>query len=340
MRHTPSDALSQLARLFTILNLISGRRPGRPLGRAALAAACECSLKTIERDLRLLESAHVPVDYDPQERAYVLPDKRAVSSLLTLTTTDALALALMRGLLANAYSPLPFAAEIQTALDKVTGPLAPALQAVMDAAITGLHEAGGLARDYGQAPVQRVLLAIAKRQTVETLYESRSSGVTDWRRMDPYRLDLRDGRYLDLHAWCHRHNEVRTFALDRIHDLRFTGEIFERRDWDDSDEGIFGGLRGGPRIAVAIRFDRVVAAAARDRKWPFAAAFTDESDGSVVLRGEVQGLDGIVRELLTWRRHAIVLGGPELRARMAEEVAAMSALYADAPPSQKTSENS
>lgn len=335
MKRTPSEALAQLARLFTILHLVSARRAGRPLGRTALANACQCSTKTIDRDLKLLEAAHVPVRYERQERAYTLPDKSAVTSLVTMTPTDALALALMRGLLANPDSPLPFAAEMQTALDKATGLLAPPLQSLMDAAIAGLHEPGGAARDYGQAPVQKLLTAVAKRQTVEMLYASRSSGVTDRRAVDPYRLDRRDGRYLEMQAWCHRRREVRTFALDRVLDLRATGETFTRREWNDSDEGIVGGLRGGPRIAVEVRFDGVVAPFARERKWPFVATFEDAPEGSVVVRGEVQGLDGIVRELLTWRRHAVALGGPELRARMAEEVRAMSALYPDPAPPKK-----
>ncbi len=44
------------------------------------------------------------------------------------------------------------------------------------------------------------------------------------------------------------------------------------------------------------------------------------------------GLDGITAELLRWRRHAEALGGPALRARLRDELHAMTALYDDPPP--------
>lgn len=53
--------------------------------------------------------------------------------------------------------------------------------------------------------------------------------------------------------------------------------------------------------------------------------FRDEPNGALLLTGTTQGMEGLLVELLRWRRHAHVVGGPELRARMTEEIRAMAA---------------
>ncbi|HZO89350.1 MAG TPA: WYL domain-containing protein [Chthonomonadaceae bacterium] len=322
-----SDAAARAARLFQIVTLVASRRPGERIGREQLAEACECTIKTIQRDIRCLQEAQVPLEYDVLARTYTLPVRGWAYPVVKMTATDAMALAIARGLLVNTPSALPFASEIATALEKVTAGLTPALRALLEAASRALTEHGGTARDYSHAPVGRLLEAIALRQTVEMLYESRSSHTTERRAVDPYRLDRRDGRYFELQAWCHRRQQVRTFALDRISDVRLTGQVFTPHPWDESDEGVVSGLRGGALIPVEVRFDARVAAYARERRWGFTPTFENQEDGSVILRGVARGTDGILQELLAWKRFAQVLGGPELRAAMQQEIRAMVALY-------------
>lgn len=316
-------------RFFTILHLVASRRSGAKIGRATLAHACECTPKTIQRDIDDLRAAFIPIEYDPSERTYFLPEKGWKLSLVTLTTSDAMALALLRSLYADTHSALPFATEIAQALEKATAGLSPALRSLMESVSVTLDSRNAAARDYSHAPIRLLLNAAARQRTVEMLYESRSSQSTRRRLVDPYRLQQREGRYLELDAWCHTNKEVRTFALDRIQEARLTEATFERRAWTPRDEGVVGGLRGNALARVEVRFDGVVAPFARERLWPFAATFEEmgDAEGSVILRGEVQGVEGITRELLSWRRHATVLGGPELRARFVEEVRAMANLY-------------
>lgn len=324
-----SASVSQVLRLFTILHLVATRRPEKRLGRQHLAHACDCSTRTVGRDLALLQSANIPLTYNATERTFCLPEKTWCLSFQVMTQADALGLALVEGLLARDDAALPFLCQLHTTLAKAGIGLSPALRLLRDSAATALTEVGGVARDYSQAPLRTLLLAAARKETVEILYESRSSGVVKNRKVDPYRLDRRDGRYLEMQAWCHEHREVRTFALDRVREARRLEQTFIVRPWESSDAGVVGGLRGGKPIVVEVRFDPVVAAFARERRWPFEATFTLTPEGGVLLHGVVQGVEGIVRELLSWRRHAVVLGGPELRARMQEEIQAMSRHYTE-----------
>ena len=320
-----NDPLSQVVRMFTILHLVAARRQGQTITRNQLANACNCSIKTIQRDMNDLTLGSVPIFWDRSERSYVLPDKGWTLPTLLLTQQDALALAIIRRLIAG--SPMfPFAEQVATTLAKTTAGLSPALTALVEAAFDAWNEVDGTARDYSQVPLQTLVMARVRKRTIEMTYDSASSGISV-RRVDPYRFDRRKGRFLDMQAWCHKSKIVRTFALNRVLEAHMIDETFLLRPWDSSDEGVISGLRGGPKVSIEVCFDKVVARAARERQWPFAATLEDTLDGSVILRGEVQGLDGIVCELLSWRHHAHVLGGPELRARMIEEVRALASLY-------------
>lgn len=324
-----SDALQRVARLFKIVTCLRSQTPGRPLGRQALADACECDKRTIQRDLQLLQEADIYIEYDPRTRTYTLPEKGWVFPVSALTAEDALALALARGLLQT--SGLPQSAALLTTLDKVTGSLSPALAELMHEAAQVLQP-GQLTRDYSRAPIPELLAAAQARQTVEVDYQSRSGQARFWRPIDPYLIAARAGQFWELHGWCPRNEEIRTFALDQVFGLRLIGSTFHLREaeWNAfaTSRGIVGGLRGGLPIPVEVVFLPPVAAYARDHHWPDGLTFQMHPGGTAQLTGTALGADGLVAELLRWRRFCRVDGGPELRARMAEEVQAMAALYA------------
>ena len=81
--------------------------------------------------------------------------------------------------------------------------------------------------------------------TVEIDYRSRSRGEQSWRRVDPYAVAAREGQYWELHGWCHRNQEIRTFALDQVRGMRLTEERFALRgeEWRAfaGAKGVIGG---------------------------------------------------------------------------------------------------
>ncbi len=324
----PSDALAHVARLIKIVTLVRSRRKGERLGRVALAQACECVPRTITRDLSLLEQAGIPIEYDAGQHSYTLPDQGWVYPVATLTPEDALALALAQSLLQT--PGIPQQASLLASLEKTTAGFSPALKRLFTEAAQAILPAA-LPRDYSAAPLELLLAAANARETVEIDYQSRSSSTRSWRRVDPYAIEARDGQFWELHGFCHRREEIRTFALDQILNLRATGEVFPPRptEWDafSQTKGGVGGLRGGPSISVDVLFFPAVSAYARSRRWPDGLVLTGQTDGTVRLTGQAQGVDGLVTELLRWRRHCRVDGGPELRAQVVDELRAMAALY-------------
>jgi predicted DNA-binding transcriptional regulator YafY len=318
-----------VARLFKILLLVRNRRPGRTLHRRDLADACACDERTIQRDIRLLrDQIHVPIEWDPAANAYRITEKGWAFPLVEMTLEDAMALALARGLLAG--PGFPHQKTVIAALDKATANLSPALRKLLTQTAQVLQP-GRLPRDYSAAPIEPLVRAATERRTVEIDYDSLSAGERAWRTVDPYAVEPRDGQYWELHGWCHQNVTIRTFALDRVYGVRILDNPFGVRqaEWEQfaATRGIVGGLRGGEPAEVEVRFAPEVAPYARARRWPETLTIREQSDGSLLLTGTVQGVESIVTELLRWRRHAEVRGGPELRARMAEEARAIAALY-------------
>lgn len=251
---------------FSALTLLRSRPPRARIGRAELAAACECDVRTVQRDLTLLQDHGLaPIEYDRASRTYRLTDTDWAYPVVSLTAQDALALALARGLLSA--PGFPHKGAVLAALDKTTAGLAPALRAALARTQDVLH-VERLGRDYSRAPVSPLLEAAQARRTVEIDYLSRSGGRRGWRRVDPYEVALRNGRNWEMHAWCHANSAVRTFALDKIQDLRpAAGQFAVREDeWAAfrRETGVIGGVRGGPEVAVHVRFAPDVAAYAAD----------------------------------------------------------------------------
>lgn len=324
-----TDALQRVARLFKIVTLVRSHASCQTLGRGALAEACLCSERTIQRDMELLAGAGIPIAYDFSRCAYTLPkDSGWVFPIMSLIPEDALTLALVRGIVG--MEGMPHQQALLATLEKLTASLSPALRLLFQQAALAFQP-GRPVRDYSHAPLRLLTQAVQAQETVELDYFSRSAGQRAWRRVDPYAVEAREGVFWELHGWCHLRQALRTFALDQVREARVTGEQFalREREWLEFSQtgGIVGGLRGGQPIDVQVRFSAEVASYASSRHWPAGLTLSPALDGTALLTGTVQGLGGILKEVLPWRRHAVVEGGALLRAAIAEEVRAMAALY-------------
>ena len=93
------------------------------------------------------------------------------------------------------------------------------------------------------------------------------------------------------------YSEVRTFAIDRVHDISLLEERFTPTD-EVPDEAFPHslGVHSGPPERVQIAFDPAVAAYVRSREWHPSQTIADADDGGVVLTLDVC----IDRALRSW----------------------------------------
>ena len=92
---------------------------------------------------------------------------------------------------------------------------------------------------------------------------------------------------------------------------------------------MFCAERGAAVVEVAVRFDKYQARYIRERVWQADQSIEEGADGGLTLRFCASGLNEIARWIMSYGRHAQVLAPPELRAIVAENVRAMSAIYGE-----------
>lgn len=325
------DATDRVLRMVRILSYLRTLCDRAPVETESLVQSCGCSRSSLFRDLRDLEYAGL-IERGERRGHWRLTESGRAFPMAPLTAEDAIALALARSFLDR--PGLPHGSGIQAALQKATSAFSPAMQRLFREAARAVAIPASPRAAAPESVFDLLLGAISQRLTVRLDYQSQRSGRRE-RRIDPYGITYESDRSY-LHGWCHESTGMLSFRLDRIHEAAATDTHFERDEaaWQAfrGQTGVFLGLRGGPPVAVKVRFSPEVADyAAEPGRWPEDWTVVREPDGAVLLDGTALGTDGILVEILRWRRHARVLGGPEFLVRDRAELSAMAAQYKNPP---------
>jgi len=319
----PDDHRKQLARLFIIANRLE---EGGQIKRQDLLKACGCSLRTINRDLKLLKEAGVACQFDDKSQTYILKAPLPFQSV-QFSLAEIMALAIAQEALLT-QSGLPFVAALRSAFARITNRVPPRFKEALLNTRQAISFGSNIRRDYSQAPWQELADAATRRETVRMHYHNLRRKQQKFREVDPYRVTERNG-YLILVGYCHDNHTVRDFALDRIRNVQPTGAKFTMLadfDLDEYLEGSVGTWRG-ELTHIVVRFEPEMAPYARQRQWEFPCQLEDGPEGSLFLRGTVSGTEGIRTELLSWGAGVEVLEPLALRERMRQEGEAIAARH-------------
>ncbi|HEY3413023.1 MAG TPA: WYL domain-containing protein [Armatimonadota bacterium] len=319
------DRFRRVTRLLQIVTLLQS---GRGYNLAGLAAACGCCTRTMQRDLSYWRELGVPIDYETDRKSYVLAGPLPFK-VLDMTVAEATAIALAEGS-AIASGGLRIEDGISSAFDKIRGLVPEEVAERLDGIRSSLLTVGEARRDYSHAPLTALLDACRRGYTVSIDYNSVSTGRRT-RMIEPYRVAYLNGFWMVI-ARDPEHNDVRKFALDRIHACAFPRpdrpfKIPQTWSLTEFTAGSVGVLRGD-KAEICLRFEPEAAQYARSRLWRFPHEITeDPTDGSVQVRGTVAGLEEITWEVLRWGRYVTVLEPPELRNKVADEARLIASKY-------------
>jgi predicted DNA-binding transcriptional regulator YafY len=211
--------MTRLERLLSIALLLSARRR---LRAEVLATEFAVSLRTVYRDLRALQEAGFPV-VGAAGDGYRLPPTSQLRPL-ALDPTEAEVLAVGARLLAPLLDA-PLKERLQSAMAKLEAVLSPeAIQRVVEmrdrVAIVPSAEKTG--------PLAILLGAVNNRQVVAMTYDGIVRGKKTKREIEPLGL-VRFSRGWMVPAYCRLRSDLRVFRVDRIIEVRPTGEIFAPR---------------------------------------------------------------------------------------------------------------
>ncbi|MDK8172672.1 YafY family protein [Curtobacterium citreum] len=211
--------MNRTDRLYALVEELRAAAPALRSART-LAARYGVSVRTVERDLRSLQEAGVPIWAEPGRTGGYTLDPRATLPPLGLTAEEALAVAVGLGALATS----PFRDAARGAAQKVRAVLAEddARRSASLARRVHLLETG----DRVPGPTA-LLPALAGGRVVRLRYRDAQGNETD-RAVEPLGY-VGKGEDWYLVAWCRLRDGIRAFRGDRVLGVEPTDERVPRR---------------------------------------------------------------------------------------------------------------
>jgi predicted DNA-binding transcriptional regulator YafY len=283
---------AEVIRQWTILREIErARAAGVTIDE--LAVLCEVTTRTIRRDLQALEEAGFPLFDDragDDGRTRWKMNGQALKGLAAgLTVSELCALHFSRTLL-ESLSGTPFRDDVESAFEKLSSVLTPHMRHFLDQLPRVIAtKADPLRRrmDTG-SPRQHEVVSRALEATLHTrqariTYHSKSSDRIKVYLVHPYRLAYAQGG-LYLLAFVPEYAEVRTFAVERIHEISLLDDRFTPiEELPDTAFPHSLGVHSGPPERVEIEFQPAVADYVCAREWHPSQQLQDLPSGLLVM---------------------------------------------------------
>ncbi len=171
--------------------------------------------------------------------------------------------------------------------------------------------------------------AVIHRQRIHIRYHGRQRDEWTEREVSPQRLVFYRGNwYLD--AWCHKRNDLRSFAVERIeraHLLNAKCKEILDAELDKRLTTSFGIFSGSPKATAVLRFGEKAARWVADEEW-----FPDTpgiwlEDGRYELRIPYNNPTELVMEICRYGADIEVVDPPELRSQVAAVLQAAAKQY-------------
>ena len=301
-------------RLLILMRL----REETPVRASDLAQDCECSVRTVYRDIDALCQAGVPVASMPGEGYRLVPGyhlspiafaaEEAVQILLGLD------LALGLGTMAQRDAARLAAAKVDAVL----------LPETREAVVRLRERIRASSQIAGELSPHLPLLqeAVVGDRVVRLRYHSYEPDRVTKRDVEAHLLVFYSGDW-HLIGYCRLREDVRDFRASRIESADLLDETFERRAIDDGYDP------GEREIEVRIWIDEREARWARE-ELAFGFVSEEPADGGFVFTFRVRDIPRLLPWIFSRGAAARVLSPPELVERLREEAKALHGRYPDA----------
>lgn len=325
----PAKKYSQAARVHDVIRLIEARHG---VTVEELVEETGVDRRTIYRDLGAIHDAGYPLvsEWSGGSKVYRFLTRFKDVPPVTFTLPELMTLCLLRSQ-AGFLAGTPFHDDMEGIFRKINSVLPPRYAAHLDKITRSIVPRFAGHRDYSSAgkwlvPIRDALLF---QQRIFLSYDARGKGAAQEYHVEPYTLIFHKGG-LYLLGFALNRNGVRTFAVERITEVRPTSERFQMPEGYRPEEALDDafGIVSGEAVPVKVRFSSEVAHSVRGRKWHPAQEVVEGDDGSVTVSFQAGGALEIVSWILSYGRHAELLEPASLRVQLAEHAAALASFYA------------
>lgn len=315
---------SVATRLLSMIFLFQSRRQWTV---SELSSELDVSDRTVHRYIGMLEEMGIPLysERGPYGgfsllRTYKLPP-------LIFTPEEATVLYMGAQLVQDIWGK-PFQDAVTGVTAKLDNVLPDDIRQEASRAQRSLVVMTGASRDY--APYHGLMATLrdcmAEGRGVSLRYHSFARVETD-RTVDPYALSFRWGNWY-LIGYCHLREELRTFRIDRIKACTALETSFELPRDFDAKSYLEETMRWDNQYEVAVRLEETVASRIREMAGDWMRV-SDNADGSVIVRFDVDNFDWATGWVLSWGRLARALAPPELVERVQESAREVIGLYGE-----------
>jgi predicted DNA-binding transcriptional regulator YafY len=308
--------MKQMDRRLLILMRL---REERPLRAADLADECECSVRTVYRDIDALCQSGVPVAAMPGEGYRLVPGYHlppvafTVDEAVQLLLGSELALGL--GTEEQRVAARSAAAKVEVVLAEETRREVERLRERIRVGGNHRHEASPWLPLLQRAVIQEHVLRLR--------YHSFSSDEVTEREVEPYFLVFYGGDW-HLVGFCRLRDGIRDFRCGRIRGASILDATFERPEhvstWTDGPRE--------PGTEVYVWIDASAVPWARETR-AFGFRREEPAEGGSVFVYEASELRRLLPWILSWGMSARVLSPPELGRRILREAEALVQTYAE-----------
>ena len=326
-RTGPGINLAGFRRLLEIHKLVS---EGAYPNCRKLAEILEVTRRTVERDIeRLRDQLGVPIEYDRRRRGYYYAGPVDLPTL-RFREGEAIVLFLGQRLLMQCRGT-PFEGFVKDAMEKVRLLLPHHVEISLEQAVDPVSFHVEPLRGAEIEVAQRYQLlykAIRYKKTIVTDYFTPARNRVATREIDPYHLRFMGGAWYCI-GYCHLRGQVRTFALDRMTNLRQTDKSFEIPADFSVEEYLADSLaleRGVPQ-RVVIEFDPTETPYIKGRRWHKSQVIEELPDGGLRLTMVVGSLGEVKRWVMSLGSHAWVVEPESLREEVRRELEAARGRY-------------
>jgi predicted DNA-binding transcriptional regulator YafY len=302
------------------LLILTRLREEIPVRANDLAEQCECSVRTIYRDIDALCQAGVPVAAMPGEGYRLAPGYHLPP--IAFTVDEAIQLLLGSDLALGLGTPAQREAA-RAAAAKVEAALRPETRADVDRLRQRIRVSDWMRRE--PTPWLALLQqAVAGEHVIWLRYHSFSSDELTERKVEPYSLVFY-GDDWHVVGYCRLREGMRDFRASRIREADLLPERFQR---------MAGMLLAGDEDRTAHQEVRIwieSAAVPWARETPaFGFQREEQAEGGAVFVYHSWDLRRLLPWVLSWGASARVLAPPEVATRVHKEAAALTRRYGEA----------
>lgn len=321
---------SPLLRQWVLIKTLCARRYGATIQE--LASELAVDPKTIRRDIRAFQLLGFPVVETVGQfgrKSYRIDPEKCQPGM-SFTFDEAIALYLGRRFL-DPLAGTMFWEASQRAFKKIRATLGKEVLKYIDLFAGIFHQTTVGASDYSEKAdlIDTLMQGAEDRQAMFITYRSLRATESVTYDVHPFGLTYHRGSlYLIGHS--PQHDAIRHWKVDRIEDAKLKELRFnlpEDFDLQTHFAKSFGIFHGDGEVHVKVRFSPTVARYVRESRWHSSQKMTPEKDGGVLAEFDLGGTEEIMRWLLGFGRHAVVLEPEELRENIAEESLALVMLY-------------